>query len=61
MLTEKIYFVSKRFFGVPNFFNYAIADEVHDLRLGVKTGIRAIAKATRPGLQLCLSFWAECR
>ena len=26
MLMERVYLVSKRFFGVPAFFNYAIAD-----------------------------------
>ena len=31
MLVERIYLVSKRFFGVPTFFNYAIADGLYNL------------------------------
>ena len=31
MLIERIFLVSKRFFGVPSFFNYAIADGIFNL------------------------------
>jgi hypothetical protein len=31
MLVERIFLVSKRFFGVPSFFNYAIADGIFNL------------------------------
>ena len=59
MLVERIYLVSKRFFGVPTFFNYAIADGLYNLLFGDKTGISAIAKTKKPEFQLCFSFWEE--
>ena len=59
MLVERIYLVSKRFFGVPTFFNYAIADGLYNLLFPDKTGINALARATRPEFQLCFSFWEE--
>ncbi len=40
MLVERIYLVSKRFFGVPTFFNYAIADGLYNLLFPDKTGIK---------------------
>ena len=40
MLVERIYLVSKRFFGVPTFFNYAIADGLYNLLFAEKTGIK---------------------
>jgi len=60
MLVERIYLVSKRFFGVPTFFNYAIADGLYNLLFPDKTGITEIAKAKRPEFQLCFDFWDEC-
>ena len=59
MLVERIYLVSKRFFGVPTFFNYAIADGLYNLLFPDKTGINMIAKRKRPEFQLCFSFWEE--
>ena len=62
MLVERIYLVSKRFFGVPTFFNYAIADGLYNLLFPDKTGHHdAVARATRPEFQLCFSFWEEKR
>ena len=60
MLIERIYLVSKRFFGVPTFFNYAIADGLYNLLFPDKTGIKEIARAKKPEFQLCFSFWEEC-
>ena len=60
MLMERIYLVSKRFFGVPTFFNYAIADGLYNLLFPDKTGIRESPKAKKPEFQLSFSFWAEC-
>jgi hypothetical protein len=60
MLMERIYLVSKRFFGVPTFFNYAIADGLYNLLFPDKTGIREIAKTKKPEFQLSFSFWDEC-
>ncbi len=60
MLVERIYLVSKRFFGVPTFFNYAIADGLYNLLFPDKTGITETAKAKKPEFQLCFDFWDEC-
>jgi hypothetical protein len=59
MLVERIYLVSKRFFGVPTFFNYAIADGLYNLLFGDKTDISETAKAKKPEFQLCFSFWEQ--
>ena len=56
MLVERIYLVSKRFFGVPTFFNYAIADGLHKLLFPDKTGIRSLPKNKNPDFQLCFNF-----
>ncbi len=60
MLMERIYLVSKRFFGVPTFFNYAIADGLYNLLFPDKTGIKEIARAQKPEFQLSFGFWEEC-
>jgi len=59
MLVERIYLISKRFFGVPTFFNYAIADGLYNLLFPDKTGINTGARAKKPEFQLCFSFWEE--
>ncbi len=59
MLVERIYLVSKRFFGVPTFFNYAIADGLYNLLFPDKTGIHPPGKANNPEFQLRFSFWGE--
>ena len=60
MLMERIYLVSKRFFGVPTFFNYAIADGLYNLLFPDKTGIKETTRAKKPEFQLSFSFWEEC-
>jgi len=60
MLMERIYLVSKRFFGVPTFFNYAIADGLYNLLFADKAGIGYVVKAKKPDFQLCFNFWEEC-
>jgi hypothetical protein len=57
MLVERIYLVSKRFFGVPTFFNYAIADGLYNLLFPDKTGFNEPIKAKKPDFQLRFSFW----
>lgn len=59
MLVERIYLVSKRFFGVPTFFNYAIADGLYNLLFPDKTGISHIRREKKPDFQLCFDFWEE--
>jgi hypothetical protein len=56
MLVERIYLVSKRFFGVPTFFNYAIVDGLYKLLFPDKTGIRSLPKNKNPDFQLCFNF-----
>jgi len=59
MLMERVYLVSKRFFGVPTFFNYAIADGLYNLLFADKTGVNNVLKAKRQDFQLCFDFWEE--
>jgi len=56
LLVERIFLVSKRFFGVPSFFNYAIADGLYNLLFPDKTGLKAKRGKTED-FQLCFSFW----
>jgi len=60
VLVERIYLVSKRFFGVPTFFNYAVADGLYNLLFADKTGIDITLKKKKPEFQLTFSFWDEC-
>ena len=39
IMVEKVLLLSKRFFGVPSFFNYAMADGIYKLLNASKTGI----------------------
>ena len=56
LLVEKIFLVSKRFFGVPSFFNYAIADGIYNLLFPDKTALRQIRKNTVDDFQLSFEF-----
>jgi hypothetical protein len=57
MLVERIYLVSKRFFGVPTFFSYEIADGLYNLLFPDKTGLNEAIKAKKPDFPLRFSFW----
>ena len=59
VLVERIYLVSKRFFGVPTFFNYAVADGLYNLLFPDKTGINHIPRKEKPEFQLSFPFWEE--
>ncbi len=59
MLVERVYIVSKRFFGVPTFFNYAIADGLYNLLFTDKTGVNNVPKTRKPEFQLSFDFWEE--
>jgi hypothetical protein len=50
LIKEKIFILSKRFFGVPSFYNYAIADGIYELLKYTRTGIDNIK--TRIGIKL---------
>ena len=55
IMVEKIYVLSKRFFGIPNFFNYAMADGIYNLLKLTKTGpINYKTKKDPPEFQLTL-------
>ena len=56
MLVERIFLVSKRFFGVPSFFNYAIADGIYNLLYPDKTALRGIKQNDIDDFQLCFEF-----
>ena len=56
MLVERIFIVSKRFFGVPSFFNYAIADGISNLLYADKTALRGIKQNSLDDFQLCFEF-----
>ena len=56
ILVERIFLVSKRFFGVPSFFNYAIADGLYNLLFPDKKGLN-LKKDKTQDFQLCFSFW----
>lgn len=61
VLVERVYLVSKRFFGVPTFFNYAVADGLYNLLFPDKTGINGrTPKVKGSEFQLTFSFWDEC-
>ena len=54
MLVERIFLVSKRFFGVPSFFKYAIADGIYNLLFPDKTALRGIKPKNLDDFQLSL-------
>jgi hypothetical protein len=56
MLVERIFIVSKRIFGVPSFFNYAIADGIFNLLYPDNTALRGIKQNSRGDFQLCFDF-----
>ena len=56
MLVERIFLVSKRFFGVPSFFNYAIADGIYNLLFPDKTALRTVKKTDIDDFQLSFDF-----
>lgn len=55
MLVERIILVSKRFFGVPSFFNYAVADGIYNLLYPDKTALKGKTNNIND-FQLCFEF-----
>jgi hypothetical protein len=39
VMVQKIFILSKRFFGIPTFFNYAMADGIFELLKKTRTGV----------------------
>lgn len=58
IMVQKIFILSKRIFGVPTFFNYAMADGIYELLKMSKTGIEFKGKTGPPidDYQFNLSF-----
>jgi hypothetical protein len=56
MLVKRIFLVSKRFFGVPSFFNYAIADGIYNLLFPDKTALWGVKQTGLDDFQLCFDF-----
>jgi hypothetical protein len=56
ILVERIFLVSKRFFGVPSFFNYAMADGLYNLLFPDKRGLKTKRGDTQ-NFQLSFNFW----
>jgi hypothetical protein len=56
LMMERIFIVSKRFFGVPSFFNYAIADGIYNLLYPDKTALRGLKPKTVDDFQLSINF-----
>lgn len=56
LLVERVFLVSKRFFGVPSFFNYAIADGIYNLLFPDKTALRGLSPAGIDDFQLRFEF-----
>jgi len=57
IMVKKIFILSKRFFGVPTFYNYAMADGIHELLKRARTGIIDYKNKDKPiyeGFQLSL-------
>jgi len=56
LVVERIFLVSKRFFGIPSFFNYAIADGIYNLLFPDKTALRGIKPDLDEDFQLRFEF-----
>lgn len=57
IMVEKVLIMSKRFFGVPSFFNYAMADGIYKLLSAAKSGItNHLEPPPEKNFQLYLDF-----
>jgi hypothetical protein len=56
MLVERIFIMSKRFFGVPSFFNYVITNGIFNLLYSDNTALRGIRLNSIDDFQLCLDL-----
>jgi len=48
IMVQKIFILSKRFFGVPSFFNYAMADGIFEMLRNSRTGIAGFKSRIGP-------------
>lgn len=60
VMVQKIFFLSKRFFGVPSFFNYAMADGIFELLKNSRNGPLAFKSRIGPNhIQFQLSLFPD--
>jgi len=56
LLVERVFLVSRRFFGVPSFFNYAIADGIYNRLFPDKTALRGLSPVGMDDFHLLFEF-----
>lgn len=49
-MVQKIFILSKRFFGIPSFFNYAMADGIFELLKKDNTALQKIIYRGKTGI-----------
>ena len=49
VMVQKIFILSKRFFGIPSFFNYAMADGIFELLKVTQTGMQKVIYKGKTG------------
>lgn len=59
VMVQKIFILSKRFFGVPSFFNYAMADGIYELLKPLRTGVDFKGKRGPPLDKYQLSLFID--
>jgi len=61
LMVQRIFILSKRFFGVPTFFNYAMADGIYELLKITRTGLttKFIGKTGPPYTDFQLSLFPD--
>ena len=61
IMVQKIFILSKRFFGIPTFFNYAMADGIFELLKKTFTGIDVgiVGKSGRANLEIQLDLFPD--
>ena len=61
IMVQKIFILSKRFFGIPSFFNYAMADGIFELLKKTATGIdvQFIGKSDSSSMEIQLHLFPD--
>ncbi len=60
-MVQKIFILSKRFFGIPTFFNYAMADGIFELLKKTFTGVDGglVGKLGNANLEIQLDLFPD--
>ncbi len=63
IIVQKIFILSKRFFGIPSFFNYAMADGIFELLRKTTTGIDVgfIGKLGNSSTEIQMNLFPDCK